>query len=56
MNPLNRGATTATASSEPIMKADQLIAIFKRKIAVVSLNHEGNAHRLGDSSQLPLYQ
>ena len=36
----NQGA--ATASSEPILKAAHLIAIFKRKVAVVSLKHERN--------------
>ncbi len=35
---LNQGAATATASSEPILKAGHLIAIFKRKITVVSRN------------------
>ena len=37
---LNQGA--ATASSEPILEAAHLIAIFKRKMAVVSRKHLRN--------------
>ncbi len=35
---LNQGTATATASSEPILKTANLMAIFKRKMAVVSRN------------------
>ena len=49
---LNQG--TATASSEPILKAAQLIAGFKRKMVVVSRRHLGNTNRLGGISHLPL--
>ena len=49
---LNQGA--ATASSEPILKAAHLIAIFKRKMSVVSRKQLGNTHRLGDSIHLLL--
>ena len=51
---LNQGAVTTTASSEPILKDAHLIAIFKRKMAVVSWKHLGNTYRLGSSSPLPL--
>ena len=33
---LNQGADTATASSQSILKAAHLLAIFTRKMAVVS--------------------
>ncbi len=42
------------ASNEPILKADNLIAIFKRKMSVVSRKHLGKTHRLGSGSHLPL--
>ncbi len=49
---LNQGDTTA--SSEPILKSAHTIAIFKRKMAVVSQKHLRNTHWLGSSSHLPL--
>ena len=47
---LNQGTVTATASSEPILKAARLIATFKIKITVVSRKHLGNTHQLAGSS------
>ncbi len=49
---LNQGV--ATTYSEPILKAAHQIAIFKRKMAVVSRKHLGNTHQLGGSSLLQL--
>ena len=49
---LNQGA--ATASTKPILKAAHLIAIFKRKMAVVSWKHLENCHQLVGSSHLAL--
>ncbi len=50
----DQGAATATASNEPILKADQLIAFFKSRMAVVRRKNIGNTHRLGGSGQLLL--
>ncbi len=49
---LHQGA--ATASSDPILIAAHLIAVFKRKMAVVSQKHLVNTQRLAGSSHLPL--
>ncbi len=46
--------SAATASNVPILNAAHLIAIFKRKMVVVSRKHLGNIQRLGGSSHLPL--
>ena len=51
---LNQGAANATTSSGSILKTAHLLAIFKRKMAVVSRKHLENTHRLGGSSHLPL--
>ncbi len=49
---LNQDAATTTASSETILKAAHLRAIFKRKMAVGS--RKNPLHRLSGSSHLPL--
>ncbi len=43
---LKQGAATSTASIEPILKPANLIAIFRRKMTVVSRKHLGNSHQL----------
>ena len=51
---LKQCAATATASSESILKATHVIAIFNGKMAVVSKKYLENTDRLGGSSILPL--